>query len=322
MTVLALKTPLIPVVIFAYARPDHLRRTLEALRYQNIPEIWFFCDGAKGLNDARRVAQVGEIVKSVNWTETHVVWRKKNLGLAKSICLGLSEVLKKREGCIALEDDLVCSQDAYSFLVSTMVHYRNHPRFMSVSGWTHSMLVPPDVDSFYFDGRADSLCLGVWSESWMWDHEINSLERYQELRSRGEYPEKYGFDIKRMVFEDGIRDIWAVRFLLHHMRHNGLCLRPCVSLVEHIGYDESATNTPTAHRAGSQVALRAPPLPTVWPPVAEDALNELVWRKFAEGNIIKRVVNRLLREGLVKFHKDNSFYYLSKSQLIRKVLGF
>ncbi len=45
---------LAPVALFAYARPDHLRRTLDALSKNRLAEqtiVRMYCDGAKNSKD-------------------------------------------------------------------------------------------------------------------------------------------------------------------------------------------------------------------------------------------------------------------------------
>jgi GT2 family glycosyltransferase len=62
-------TPPIPVVLFAYARPDHLRRTLGCLRENQVPLIYVFSDGPRTLDKAPLVAQVREILRGIDWCE-------------------------------------------------------------------------------------------------------------------------------------------------------------------------------------------------------------------------------------------------------------
>ena len=60
-------------------------------------------------------------------------------------------------------------------------------------------------------------------------------------------------------------DIWAVRFLYLHMLRDGLCLRPPWSMVEHIGFDERATNFSDGTVWANPPLTARPPIPQPWP---------------------------------------------------------
>lgn len=51
----------IPAILFAYARPDHLRRTLACLRENRVPLIYAFSDGPRTPDKAPSVEQVRQI---------------------------------------------------------------------------------------------------------------------------------------------------------------------------------------------------------------------------------------------------------------------
>jgi len=52
----------IPIILFAYTRPDHLRRTLACLRENQVPLIYAFSDGPRTPDKAPLVAQVRDIL--------------------------------------------------------------------------------------------------------------------------------------------------------------------------------------------------------------------------------------------------------------------
>ena len=66
-----------PVALFAYRRPDHLGRTLEALRANpeaSQTELFVFCDGAKNASVADGVDAVREMLRGdLGFGATHVV---------------------------------------------------------------------------------------------------------------------------------------------------------------------------------------------------------------------------------------------------------
>lgn len=59
----------IPVILFAYSRPDHLRQTLDCLRDNNVPLIYVFSDGPRTPDKAPTVARVREMLRVIDRCE-------------------------------------------------------------------------------------------------------------------------------------------------------------------------------------------------------------------------------------------------------------
>ena len=58
---------LVPVALFAYARPGHLRRTLACLRDNRVPLIHAFSDGPRTPDKAALVDQSRQILRAIDW---------------------------------------------------------------------------------------------------------------------------------------------------------------------------------------------------------------------------------------------------------------
>ncbi len=104
---------LAPVALFAYNRPQHLKRTLESLALNELAsetEVYVFSDGPRKHADEECVKEVRELIKqSFPFKKLTSVERSTNLGLAQSIISGVSEIVKKYGKIIVLEDDMVSS---------------------------------------------------------------------------------------------------------------------------------------------------------------------------------------------------------------------
>ena len=103
-----------PVALFVYARPDHTRRVMHALRANSLAgqtELFIFSDAPKRAELSERVRLVREVIKeeSHGFLKVSVVTRDENFGLARSIITGVSELIKQHRRLIVLEDDLVTS---------------------------------------------------------------------------------------------------------------------------------------------------------------------------------------------------------------------
>ena len=269
----------IPIVLFAYARPQMLQHTLECLRTNQVPLIYAFSDGTRTPDKEQAVQEVRQALRAVGWCDMRLTERDRNYGLGVSIRAGVAEVLKRHESVIVFEDDLICVPGTYAYLAAALNHYRDDPRVMSVTGWTHPRVVPSSVqEQPYFDGRAECLAWGTWAGVWLgMDRDAKTLLR--ACRRRGIDVYRYGADLVHQAEEERQRNIWAVRFLYLHILERGLCLRPPHSLVEHIGVDSNATNAAGVWSAWTNPPLQpAPAIPATWPVPAENEECSRLWQ--------------------------------------------
>lgn len=288
----------IPVILFAYARPDHLARTLASLRENAVPRIVAFADGPKGDADAMRVAAVRTLLRGIDWCDVRIVERPQNLGLGKNVLAGVGEVAAQEAAFIVWEDDLVAVPGTYAWMCAALRRYAGDPRVMSVTGWTHPRVAPLDVgEELYFDGRAEGWTWGTWARSWL-GMEENALSKQAAARARGIEPAAYGHDLPAMAAVEQAKNIWAVRWFYHHLQHGGLCVRPPWSLVEHIGFDAAATNAASAGEWANPPLQPPPPLPSSWPEPRENPRCAARWREAFPGPVRERwrgVKRRLVR---------------------------
>ena len=294
----------IPCIVFAYARPDHLRRTLDCLRENQVPMIYAFSDAPRTPDKAAAVAQVREMLRAIDWCEVVLCERETNLGLGRSILTGVTEVMGKHETAIIFEDDLICVPGTYRYLCAALEHYRDVPHVMSVTGWTHPLVTPQDVtDQPYFDGRAECWVWGTWARAWR-GMEVDAKTLMEQCDEQGIDIYGYGADLVTMAKDELRRNIWAVRLLYLHILNRGICLRPPWSMVEHIGFDSDATNAKTAAWLESLPLNSCPPIPTKWPEPVENPVCGSLHQKVCGGRptiwsrlyaFARRVVSKVLR---------------------------
>jgi hypothetical protein len=300
-------TPAIPAVLFVYCRPEHLRRTLESLRDNRVPLVYAFSDGPGAADKELPVSRVREMLRAVDWCEVVLREREDNLGLGRSVLAGVSEVLRTHEAAIIFEDDLVCVPGTYDYLGAALRHYRDDPRVMSVTGWTHPRITPGDVaDQPYFDGRTDCWVWGTWARAWE-GMQDDAKTLMKKCRAEGIDVYRYGADLPAMAERELANKIWAVRFHYWHLLNGGLCLRPPWSMVEHIGYDAEATNAQAGSSLKNPPLKPAPPIPVQWPgPVENPACSRLHQEAFGTRlrfparlrRFARRVAANLWRAGL------------------------
>lgn len=143
-----------PIIVFAYNRADHLRKTLTWLGQNELADqstLYIYCDGAKPnateeqlekVQTARKVAHEVAIVPT--FKEVHIIERKENLGLGTSVITGVTKIVNKYGKVIVLEDDLETSPYFLSYMNQCLEHYEPRKSVFSISG-----LSRPHPERFY-----------------------------------------------------------------------------------------------------------------------------------------------------------------------------
>ena len=283
----------IPIVLFTYARPDLLRQTLDCLRENQVPFLYAFSDGPRTPDKVPAVTQVRNMLRGIDWCEVVLCERETNLGLGRSILIGVTEVLVKHDAAIIFEDDLICVPGTYDYLCAALDQYHDDDRVMSVTGWTHPLVTPGDVtDLPYFDGRAECWVWGTWARAWH-GMEIDAKTLMERCEGRGIDIYRYGADLVNMANAELHRNTWAVRLLYLHILNKGLCLRPPWSMVEHIGFDADATNASNESWIKNPPLKPCPPILPQWPEPVENAECARLHQKMCGAR--PTVVGRLFR---------------------------
>ncbi len=273
-----------PIVVFAYNRPDKLKLVLEALRRNpeaHSSELYVFCDGPKKIEEPlkqereiSRHSEVSNLAQRVEGFErTRVILREKNLGLARSLIAGITEVCSQHGTAIVVEDDLVVSEEFLAYMNFTLQRYRNEPRVASISGYMYPTAERTDLpDSFFLRG-AECWGWGTWKRSWdLFDSDgtrllaqlrEHGLETEFNPGARGPYLEMLRSQIEGKV------DSWAIRWHASMFVRNMVTLYPKCSLVKNIGFGADATHTSDAAEKKYAVDGRGH-LPTRFPDLIEE----------------------------------------------------
>lgn len=239
-----------PIVLFTYDRPDHARRTIEALAANEgarESDLFVYSDGPKTADREESVQAVRDYLGSVTgFNSVAVIERDQNMGLAGSVLAGVDEVLSRSPSAIVMEDDLLTSRSFLAFVNAALSTYEHRPDVFSVTGYNYPLKFPPTYhEDAYLSYRGSSWGWGTWRNRWSqvdWSvsdyAEFSRDSRAQELFSRG------GEDLAQMLAlqMSGQLDSWSIRFDYAHYKHNAFCLHPVVSRVQNIGFDGSGVH--------------------------------------------------------------------------------
>jgi len=232
----------VPVALFAYARPAHLRQTLDALRSNRVPLIYAFSDGARDPSVVERVEKVRQILREVNWCELMVLERESNLGLGQSIRQGVSAVLDQHETVIVVEDDIVFRPGAYDYASKALEVYQHSEDVMSISLWTDPTITPLQSLGGFFAERF--VCWGWATYRKWWNLYLDTpLQVMKQCELAGIDFEEWGADLRWQAEHAAERNLWYVGYALLHLLHEKVSYFPPETLTVNIGFDGTGENS-------------------------------------------------------------------------------
>lgn len=243
---------LAPIVLFAYNRPLHLQKTIEALLKNPLAKessLYIYADGAKGTKDQNQVREVKEYLQTLQgFKEISLQFRTENWGLARNVIAGVSEVLAKHQKAIVLEDDMLCSEDFLGFMNDALVFYEKYEQIFTITGYNFPIQIPDSyTEDVYFHPRSSSWGWATWQDRWQksdWE-----MLDFQEFIHNPKLQKQFnagGEDLTAMLLKQqiGKNDSWSVRWTYAHFKHQALCVYPTKSKINNIGLDNSGVHSP------------------------------------------------------------------------------
>lgn len=241
---------LAPVVIFCYNRPDHLRRTVEALASNPLAaqsELIVYSDGPRKAADEPAIEAVRAYLATISgFRSVRIITAPKNKGLARSVIEGVTEVVNRYGKIIVLEDDLLCTSDFLAYMNNALGIFEENPLVFSVSGYSFGIgAVKSYTEDTALVFRASSLGWGTWKDRWARvDWQVSDFPEFLKSPEWQNRLKEAGEDILPMIIKQqrGLIHSWAVRWTYHHVKYGGYCLIPVRSKIRTTGDDGSGSN--------------------------------------------------------------------------------
>jgi len=263
-----------PIVLFVYNRPDHTKRTIEALRSNELAaesDLIVFSDGYKTKAFAPQVTEVRELVASIaGFRSVNMVMRERNYGLEQSIISGVTETVFARNRVIVLEDDIVTSPYFLRYMNEALDLYEHDEDVISIHGYVYP--VKTRLPETFFLRGADCQGWATWKRGWDL-FEPDGRKLLSELRQRSleqdfDFGGTYGYTRMLRGQIAGRNNSWAVRWYASAFLRGKLTLYPGVSLLRNIGFDSSGVHCSSTTAFDAEPAKR--PLRLERIPIRED----------------------------------------------------
>lgn len=252
---------LAPIVLFGYNRPEHINKTIESLKKNNLAyrsDLFVFVDGAKNAEDKVNQEEVCNIVNNITGFKTiQINISDKNMGLANSVIAGVTEIINRFGKVIVLEDDLELSVNFLKFMNEALEFYFNNKKIYSIAGYSTPIKIPDTYNKcLYLCRRVESWGWATWKDRW---EDIDwEIEDYNEFKNNFRERDNFsqcGDDMPIMLDDqmNGKVDSWAVRWDYNRYKKDAYTIVPVKSLVKNIGCDSTGRHCITTKKYNTNV---------------------------------------------------------------------
>jgi hypothetical protein len=242
-----------PIVILAYKRVDHLRKTLEAIRENPLAaetDLIVYSDGPKNPEnkaDIEAIRTLREMVLSEQWCKNvKLISAEKNKGLNDAFFDGITEVMNSYGKAIVLEEDIVVSKHFLDYMNQALTAYENNKNVFHIAGYSFN-INNKKLNETYFLGIPNTWGWATWKDRW--DklnrdpkellEQLTQMNAYNLLTVDGAEPDYWN---QLVANAEGKMNTWDIKWVCSVCTHNGLTLYPKWSLAQNIGFDGSGSN--------------------------------------------------------------------------------
>ncbi|MEJ5961235.1 glycosyltransferase [Pedobacter immunditicola] len=238
-----------PIALFVYNRPQHTARTLKFLKQNSLaPEsrLFIFSDGAKTAADEAKVAEVRELLKTIDgFKSVEIIERSANMGLADSIINGVSKLVTTYKQVIVFEDDLITSPHTLTYFNEGLNRYRDEDKVMHIGAYMYPLKTNSLPETFFYRA-ATSWGWATWESAWQhFEPNIDTLIAQFNGQKKQAFSIDHTMNFWKQMqeFKSGKNNSWAIRWYASIFLKGGLTLNPSQSLVNNIGHDGSGIHS-------------------------------------------------------------------------------
>lgn len=252
---------LAPITLFTYNRLWHTQQTIKYLsnnQFARDSMLYVFSDGPGDEEAKTGVKEVRQFLTTITgFKDVIVTERNDNLGLAKSITNGITEIVKKHGKVIVLEDDLLTSPFFLKYMNEALEMYQHDEKVASIHGYTYP--VKEHLPDTFFIKGADCWGWATWKRAWN-IYEKAGEKLLHQLKEKGfkkefNFNNSYGYIkmLKKQI--KGKNDSWAIIWYASTFLRGMYTLYPFPSLVINIGHDNSGTHSGISNKMGRTLKM-------------------------------------------------------------------
>ena len=243
---------LAPIVLFVYNRPNHTKRTIEALSANHLAiesELFIYSDAPKNESAKADVESVRIYIRKVTgFKKVNIVERTQNFGLVKSITGGVTELINIYGNIIVLEDDLLTHPQFLNFMNESLELYKDVESVYSITGYSHLKQSNfNELNHLEFIKLTSTWSWATWKNRWeifhQGDKDSSSLDTDANLRRNFNYDNSYNYYQMLKDRQTNKVKSWGIIWYWNVFKKGGLTLFPIQTLIDQIGFDGTGQNS-------------------------------------------------------------------------------
>lgn len=233
-----------PILFIVFNRPKLTKKVFDRIRSQEPERLYIVADGPRSLNetDKQSCDEVREIFQSIDWPcEVFKLFRDKNLGCRNSVSGGISWFFENEERGIIIEDDIVPSDDFFSFCEAMLERYQHDERVMMITG-TNYLPNPKNSRPYLFSEHFTIWGWATWRRAWnLYDVNMTGWESTKVRNNlRYKFNNSYIWRHFKNTFDSlkgPYSNTWDIQWVYTCLTNSGLCVVPRVNFVTNIGVE-------------------------------------------------------------------------------------
>jgi hypothetical protein len=235
------------VLLLFFNRKESAIAVMRQIAKVRPKRVFLSCDGARNDAELEKVIDIRDALeKMINWDCVVLTnYFNENLGCRNAVSNGITWFFNNVEEGIILEDDCVPSISFFRFCDELLNEYRSDLRIWNIGGYCPPYIEKPN-DSYSFSLFTHIWGWASWSNRWKYyDSNIKNLDLYLSFKS-DLFPFKKLNRNRMSLLQDvkaDLVDTWDYQWNFTIRSNNGLSVRPCVNLVENIGFGSDSTHT-------------------------------------------------------------------------------
>jgi len=238
-----------PILIICYRRFEYTEELLHNVLEYNPLSLYVFCDGSSGKHDITSVQKTKNIIKKFDVNKTFKKhFEHKNLGCGRGVKKALDWFFSENKYGIILEDDIMPTDEFFSFMDENLFRYADDSSIASVNGFCPwpDFFRPnvPVLKSKYFSMWGWGTWARVWKNYKLDVDDTLQAQWSKAIRTACESDNENEFWQNVLVkIKNKEIDTWDYQFFFQAWANNQVHIRPPNNLVRNLGFGADATHT-------------------------------------------------------------------------------
>lgn len=240
-----------PILFIIFNRFETTKQSFQKIKKAKPKQLFIAADGPRDFIEGEvHICNktIQYVLQNIDWDcEINTKLEETNIGCKKNVIEAISWFFHHVEKGIILEDDILCTDQFFSFCDELLETYKNDPEIMLISGTNFISPRKFEIsESYIFSNYANTWGWATWRRAWDgYDSEILDWEKPEVRLELSLYLKKEEFKFFSNLFDkiDDFKQAWDYQWWFHRFKQKGVGIIPSTNLIKNIGFDQYATHT-------------------------------------------------------------------------------